>query len=65
MVCCDNGTIDTFEIALTDKPFKTTSIGVGWETFYATSEFFAEDVLYFKFTIFVRSHVARVCKITL
>ncbi|CAJ2645070.1 uncharacterized protein LOC123905280 [Trifolium pratense] len=22
-VCCDNGTIDTFDVAVTDKPFKT------------------------------------------
>jgi hypothetical protein len=65
MVCCDNGTIDTFEIAVTDKPFKTTSIGEGWEIFCATSGFFAGDVLCFKFILFERGNVARVFKLTL
>jgi hypothetical protein len=65
LVCCDNGTIDTFEIALTDKPFKTTSIGLGWESFCLASEYVAGDVLCFKFNLFEGSNVARTYKLSL
>jgi hypothetical protein len=65
VVCCDNGTIDTFEIAQTDKPFKTTSIGVGWEFFCITSGFVAGDVLCFKFNLLDGSPVGRVYKLSL
>jgi hypothetical protein len=63
MACCDNGTIDTFDIAMTDKPFKTTSIGLGWNEFCTTSEFVVGDVLCFKFSLFDRSNVAFVYKL--
>jgi hypothetical protein len=65
LICCDNGTIDTFVIAQTDKPFKTTSIGVGWESFCIKSEFVAGDVLCFKFEWVDCSHVAHAYKISL
>ncbi|WJX91099.1 DNA helicase [Trifolium repens] len=65
MACCDNGTIDTFDIAMTDKPFKTTSIGLGWNEFCTTSEFVVGDVLCFKFSMFDCSNVGFVYKINL
>ncbi|GAU39759.1 hypothetical protein TSUD_220020 [Trifolium subterraneum] len=51
IVCCDNGNINVFDIALTVNPFKTTSIGVGWNNFCVKGEFVAGDFLCFKFTM--------------
>jgi hypothetical protein len=60
----DNGIIDTFDVALTDKTFKTTSIGIGWDNFCVNKgEFVAGDLLCFKFTLFDRTDVACVYKL--
>jgi hypothetical protein len=63
IACLDNGMIDTFDVALTDKPFQTTSIGIGWDSFCLNGEFVAGDLLCFKFTFFGRNDVAYVYKL--
>ncbi|MCH91783.1 hypothetical protein A2U01_0012713, partial [Trifolium medium] len=63
IVWCDNGTMDSFDVALTDTPFKTTSIGIGWDNFCVRGEFVAGDFLCFKFTLFNPTNVACVYKL--
>jgi hypothetical protein len=54
--------MDTFDIARTDKPFKTTSIGIGWDNFCMAGEFVVGDLLCFKFATSDRSNLAYVFK---
>jgi hypothetical protein len=63
VACLDNGMIDTFDVAVTDKPFQTTSIGIGWESFCVNGGFVSGDLLCFKFTLFDRTDVAYVYKL--
>ncbi|XP_045792312.1 uncharacterized protein LOC123887076 [Trifolium pratense] len=63
IACCDNGMIIPFQVALTDEPFKTTSIGTGWEYFYQENRFVVGDVLCFKFNIWNYSNSVNVYKI--
>ncbi|CAJ2657469.1 unnamed protein product [Trifolium pratense] len=64
IVCCDNGTMHSFDIALTEIPFRTTTIGIGWDDFCTRGEFFVGDLLCFKFTLFNPTNVAFVFKIS-
>ncbi|GAU31619.1 hypothetical protein TSUD_63680 [Trifolium subterraneum] len=63
LLCCDNGCIDAIDIALTDKPFITTSVGIGWNNFCVRGEFVAGDFLCFKFTVLNGSNVTCVYKL--
>ncbi|CAJ2645311.1 hypothetical protein L195_g014590 [Trifolium pratense] len=63
IACCDNGMIIPFQVALTDEPFRTTSIGTGWEYFCQENRFVAGDVLCFKFNIWNYSNSVNVYKI--
>jgi hypothetical protein len=61
--CCDNGTKTLFNVAYTDKPFKTTSLGTGWAKFCRDNEFEVGDKINFKFSHMNPSKVVHVFKV--
>ncbi|WJX56165.1 hypothetical protein P8452_41847 [Trifolium repens] len=61
-LCCDNGTATTFCVALTDRTFKTTSVGLGWSDFCKANQFHIGDAIYFKFAESISSNRKVVCK---
>ncbi|WJX46228.1 hypothetical protein P8452_33049 [Trifolium repens] len=48
-VCCDKGMTFSFNVAYTQKPSHTTSIGLGTKEFCSLKKFGPEDVVCFKF----------------
>jgi hypothetical protein len=62
-VCCDNGMTTTFEIAYTQEPFHTTSIGLGWKEFCDYNKIGAEDAICFKFDNINPNFVAHLYKL--
>jgi hypothetical protein len=64
-VCCDNGSKTTFKIASTELPFKTTSIGLGWNIFCRNNGFQPGDVLDFKFRVPNQFNVVHVFNVVL
>ncbi|KAK2427448.1 wall-associated receptor kinase [Trifolium repens] len=62
-LCCDNGTATTFCVALTDRTFKTTSVGLGWSDFCKANQFHIGDAIYFKFAESISSNVSHAFKL--
>jgi hypothetical protein len=60
---CDNGTATTFCVALTDRTFKTTSVGLGWSDFCKANQFHIGDAIYFKFAESISSNVSHAFKL--
>ncbi|WJX56140.1 hypothetical protein P8452_41829 [Trifolium repens] len=61
-ICCANGNTWNFQVATTDHPLKTTSIGPQWDEFYKQNGFAEGDAITFKFGDLYPSTIVHVYK---